>query len=230
MLWLKATYQPTTLFSLRPSWTTSTGGKTLLLPSPYAIKMAVLDVAIRTSGIVLAEKAWPWIRDLSIGVQLPTQIVVTNLFAKVLKLRRKPAEPGSVDVGPFQRTIGYREYVYHPDPIGLLFNVPDKQAGQLGDWLLQVNYLGKRGGFVQLLDRPQSVSELSDYVLLTAEAPHFPLYGLVQQLDDCDPKMKFAEANIYDSKRPKRLLRHIILPYRLKRSSRSYTWYEYSGG
>jgi hypothetical protein len=230
MVWLKALYQPTALFSLRPSWTTSTGGKTLLLASPYAIKMAILDVALRTSGHQLGEAAWPWIRDLAIGVQLPAQIVVTNLFAKVLKLRRNPANPGSVDVGPFQRTIGYREYVYHPDPIGLLFNVPEKQEAQLRDWLIQVNYLGKRGGFVQLLDQPQVITELQEHVLLTAESPTFPLYGVVQQLDDCDPKMKFAEADIYDSKRPKRLLRHIILPYRLKRSSRSYSWYEYSGG
>lgn len=229
MVWLKAIYQPTTLFSLRPSWTTSTGGKTLLVPSPYAIKMALLDAAIRTSGLSLAEKSWPWLRDLPIGVQMPPHIVVTNLFAKVLKLRRRPADTGSVDIGPFQRTIGYREYVYLPDPIELLFNVPDKQVEQLSDWLLQVNYLGKRGGFVQLLDRPQTVTTLPDHVLLTVESSQFPLYGLVQQLDDCDPKMKFAEANIYDSKRPKRLLRHIILPYRLKRSSRSYSWYEYSG-
>ena len=71
MVWLKAIYQPTTLFSLRLSWTTSTGGKTLLLPSPYAIKMAILDIALRTSGHQLGEAAWPWIRDLSIGVQLP---------------------------------------------------------------------------------------------------------------------------------------------------------------
>jgi hypothetical protein len=111
----------------------------------------------------------------------------------------------------------------------LLFNVPEKQEAQLRDWLVQVNYLGKRGGFVQLLNHPQVVAELPEHVLLTAESPTFPLYGLVQQLDDCDPKMKFAEADIYDSKRPKRLLRHIILPYRLKRSSRSYSLYEYSG-
>ena len=226
MVWLKAIYQPTTLFSLRLSWTTSTGAKTLLLPSPYAIKMAILDIALRTSGHQLGEAAWPWIRDLSIGVQLPPQLVVTNLFAKVLKLRRNPADPGSVDVGPFQRTIGYREYVYHPDPIGLLFNVPDTQWKQLSNWLAQVNYMGKRGGFVQLLEQAQIVSELPVHVMMTAESPTFSIHGLVQQLDDCDPKMKFAEANIYDSKKPKRLQRQIILPYRITRSSRSYTLYE----
>ncbi|MCZ7668779.1 MAG: hypothetical protein M5U34_17055 [Chloroflexi bacterium] len=116
----------------------------------YALKLALLDVALRTSGHQPGEKAWPWIRDLQIGVQLPRQIVVTNLFAKILKMRRNPATPGSADMGPFQKTIGYREYVYHPEPIHLAFGVAEKNQAQLRDWLMQVNYLGKRGGFVQL--------------------------------------------------------------------------------
>lgn len=226
MVWLKATYQPTTLFSLRPSWATSTGGKSLLLPSPYAFKLAILDVALRTSGYELGETAWPWIRDLQIGVQLPSQIVVTNLFAKILKLRRNPAKPGSADAGPFQKTIGYREYVYHPEPIQLAIGVGDGDVAQLADWLMQINYLGKRGGFVQLLEIPERIENEDDFIQLTAESPQFPKAGIIQQLDDCDPRMKFAHVDIYNKKRPLRLTRHIILPYRLTKSSRSYSLYE----
>lgn len=229
MAWIQARYQPTTLFSLRPSWATSSGGKSLLLPSPYALKTAVLDAAIRTSGLPQAEKAWPWIRDMGIGVQLPPQIVVTNLFAKILRLRRNPATPGSADAGPFQKTIAYREYVYHPKPLTLAFAVPDDQVAQLGDWLAQISYLGKRGGFMQLLAAPAPLEEVSGFVLLTADVNNFPLNGLVQQLDDCDPQMKFVEANIYDSKKPKRVVRHVVLPYRLAKSSRAYSLYEYNG-
>ncbi len=226
MVWLKASYQPTTLFSLRPSWATSTGGKSLLLPSPYALKMALLDVALRTSGHAQGESAWPWIRDLQIGIQLPDQIVVTNLFAKILKMRRRPAPAGSVDAGPFQKTIGYREYVFHPKPIHLAFGVVENQVRQLQEWLMQINYLGKRGGFVQLLEIPETISGISHYTMLTTETNPFPMYGLVQQLDDCETKMKFVEADIYNSKKPKRISRHIILPYRLSKSSRSYSLYE----
>ena len=226
MVWLKASYQPTTLFSLRPSWATSSGGKSLLLPSPYALKLALLDAALRTSGHQLGKKAWPWIRDLQIGIQLPEQIVVTNLFAKILKLRRNPADPGSADAGPFQKTIGYREYVYHPDPIHLAIGVPKKHQVQLMAWLIQINYLGKRGGFVQLLEVPSQIENPEEYISLTREARQFPLNGLIQQLDDCSSKMKFDEANIYNKKRPKRETRQIILPYQLTRSSRAYSLYE----
>ncbi|GIK56917.1 MAG: hypothetical protein BroJett015_25800 [Chloroflexota bacterium] len=226
MIWLEAIYQPTTLFSLRPSWATSTGGKTLLLPTPYALKLALLDVALRTSGQAIAEPAWPWIRDLQIGIRLPRQMVVTNLFAKILRLRRNPADPGAADFGPFQKTIGYREYVYHPEPIHLAFGAPEAQVAQLMVWLLQVNYLGKRGGFIQLLARPRLIDNTAGFVLLTTEMTEFPLYGLVQQLDDCDPRMTFAHADIYNSKKPQRIMRQVVLPYRLKKSSRSYSLYE----
>ncbi|HID53083.1 MAG TPA: hypothetical protein EYP41_13750 [Anaerolineae bacterium] len=226
MVWLKASYQPTTLFSLRPSWATSSGGKSLLLPTPYALKLAVLDVVLRTGGHVPGEVAWPWIRDLQIGAHLPRQIVVTNLFAKILKLRRNQAPAGAADAGPFQKTIGYREYVYHPEPIHLAFGVPEDKAAQLREWLAQINYLGKRGGFVQLLAEPQIVERIDGFVMLTAEAVQFPKMGLVQRLDDCSPKMSFAHADIYNKKKPVRIIRHIVLPYRLTRSSRSYSLYE----
>ena len=188
--------------------------------------MALLDVAIRNSGLATGEKAWPWLRDLQLGIQLPEQIVVTNLFAKVLKLRRRPAALGSAYAGPFQKTIGYREYAYHPMPINLAVGVPKKHQAQLGEWLIQINYLGKRGGFVQLLEVPSLIENQDNYISLTSEVTQFSLNGLIQQLDDCSPKMKFAEADIYNKKRPKRLTRPIIIPYRIARSSRSYTLYE----
>ncbi len=226
MVWLKASYQPTTLFSLRPSWATSSGGKSLLLPSPYAVKMAILDVSLCTSGYEQGRSAWPWIRDLRIGVQLPPQLVVTNLFAKILKLRRNPASSGSADAGPFQKTIGYREYVYHPEPIHLVFGLQNKNVTQLQKWLAQINYLGKRGGFMQLLAAPEGIENVETFIMLTEEAEQFPKMGLVQQLDDCDPKMKFEHVNIYNKKRPLRITHHIILPYKLTKSSRSYSLYE----
>ncbi len=226
MQWLHATYQPTSLFSLKPSWATSSGGKSLLLPTPYALKIALLDVAIRVTGVDPAAKAWPWLRDLQIGIQLPEQIVVTNLFARILKLRRNPAVEGSADVGPFQKTIAYREYVYHADAFELAFGVPAQHVSTLVDWLIQINYLGKRGGFMQLLNAPQPLDDDTGFVSLTTDLSHFPPRGLVQQVDDCDPRLKFEQVNIYTSARPKRVIRQVVLPYRLKRSSRSYSLYE----
>ena len=43
-MWLIAEYEAVTLFSLKLSTATSSGGKTLLVPTPYALKMALLGV------------------------------------------------------------------------------------------------------------------------------------------------------------------------------------------
>lgn len=236
MNWLQATYQPTTLFSLKPSWATSSGGKSLLLPSPYALKMALLDVAIRVDGIVSAESDWAWLRQLQIGIQLPDQFVVTNLFARILRKKEFKGKKADKEAfiqqairagnWPFQSSIGYREYVYYPDPITLIIGSEDHNLVQLERWLLNLSYLGKRGGFVQLLARPRITTKLSDFVQLTTTLGNFPPSGLMQQVDDCDPKMKFDQANIYTKSRPKRITRQVVLPYRLTKSSRTYSLYQ----
>lgn len=228
MEWLTITYQPTTLFSLKPSWATSSGGKSLLLPTPYALKMALLDAAIRTEGLETGKTAWPWLRDLHIGVRLPEQIVVTNLFARILRKRR-----GKSKAGPFQKTIGYREYVYYSGPLQLAFGVEKgTHKEQLEPWLVNLNYLGKRGGFMQPMQPPTAQPDDDGFLRLTAEPETIHIEGIIQQLDDCGHRMTFEHANIYSGKSIRsgsatgRIVRHIVLPYRLNRSSKSYTLYE----
>ncbi|NWF65689.1 MAG: hypothetical protein HXY38_15460 [Chloroflexi bacterium] len=234
MRWIEAIYEPTTLFSLKPSWATSSGAKSLLLPTPYAVKIALLDAALRVDGLPQARSAWPWLRSLGLAVRLPEQIVVTNLFTKILKLRRNRAESGAADAGPYQKSIAYREYVFLAGPVNLAVGIPadapaDVRQEQLIRWLLNINYLGKRGSLIQLRRPPASLDTLSDHIMLTEASTRFPLLGLAQQIDDCDEQMTFEQADIYDSKRPKRLVRTVVLPYRLIRSSRSYSLYERLG-
>ena len=50
-----AIYKPTTLFSLRDSNSTSSGGKSLFLPSPYSIRMAFISQSISLGGVDFEE-------------------------------------------------------------------------------------------------------------------------------------------------------------------------------
>jgi hypothetical protein len=232
-MWLIAEYQPTTLFSLKPAWATSSGGKTMLLPTPYAIKMALLDAVCRAEGVKVAKEVWPAIRDLNVALRGSEQIVVTNTFTKILKPRRGEAVPGSAHAGPYQKTIGFREYVFHAGLIGVgLQGDREYMIKQVVGWLLQINYLGKRGGFVQLVNPPKAMKVLPDgfIPIVESDAEAFPLNGIVHQLDDTGPKLSFEQVNIYSGKKitlgKDRVLRHVILPYRLVRSSKSYSYYE----
>jgi hypothetical protein len=233
--WLIAEYQPTALFSLKPAWATSSGGKSLLVPTPYAIKMALLDAACRTAGVAVAEQAWPWLRDLTVALRPPQRVVVTNLFTRILKPRRTAAKPGTQHAGPFGKTIGFREYVYFDSPLGIALGGEVRDRSRLEDWLLQVNYLGKRGGFVQILGPPTRAETLSpEFIVIDGDATRpFLADGIIHQLDDCDDSLTFEKADIYSGKRIKlgreRVLHHVVLPYRLIRSSKSFSYYERIG-
>jgi hypothetical protein len=254
-MWLIAEYQPTALFSLKSSMATASGAKTLFLPTPFAIKMALLDVAIRTGGVDVGREVFSWLAKMPIAVLPPQQVVVTNLFTKVLKPRRGKAvttEEGEDEgegeteaeetPGPFQKTIAFREYAHLKGRLVLAFEVNDQQASELGRLLPQVNYFGKRGSFFQLAAPLQAQSALpTGFVLLagfhldglqvTGQSPSsFALASLIQILDDCGPGLTFDKANIYSDEKivvgKDRLRKSILLPYRLVRSSKSFSYYE----
>lgn len=233
-MWLIAEYESATLFSLRPSFATASGGKTLLIPTPYAVKMALLDAACRTIGMGEAKKRWSEIAVLRVAVRLSERAVVTNLFQKMLKPRRSPAGADDPDKGYFQRTIGYREYAHLAGSWSIALGWDDDE-GEPRDWLhdaaLNITYFGKRGSFVQLLGAPTHVRDLPDeYVELTRAQSSFPVNGTMQAMDDCADGVSFDKVNVFSDAKLKadkdRSSRSIVLPYRVVRSSRSFTLYE----
>ncbi|MCW5850784.1 MAG: hypothetical protein KIT87_11980 [Anaerolineae bacterium] len=240
-MWVLAQYQIVSLFSLKVSAATGSGAKSLLVPTPYAIKMALLDAACRTLGSARAETMWPAIRDAQVAFNPSPSIVVTNLFAKFWRpweFKGKAedklaavAEARSEGKYPFQATIAFREYVQHAGPLGIAFEVTHASQDVFTTLLLQVNYLGKRGGFVQLHTMPRQVDELpDDYLIVNAPPAHFSLNGIVQMLDDCGPALLIQSSECLqqgaDNGRKERIIRHVVLPYRLTRSSKSFSLYE----
>jgi hypothetical protein len=233
-MWLVSEFSATALYSLKISMATSSGGKTLLVPTPYALKMALLDVAIRKMGASKAETLWPTLRDLQVAYRAPKHAVVTNLFTRVLKPNRSEPPPGSPHAGPLGKTIGYREYVHFSGPFGLALAAGN---GDNIDWLPRLlaglNYLGKRGGFVQLMAPPKMNETLPQgYVRLNAPNGQleFDRRGLLQMLDDCGPRMTYAQADVFSGENVRmgreRLSYPVVLPYHLVRASKSYSYYE----
>jgi hypothetical protein len=191
------------------------------------VKTALLDAAIRTEGLAWGKKVFPSLRGLEIAVRLPRQIVVNNTFKRILRAARRPS-PGQ---WPYQRTIGFREYVHFGGPLVLAFREMDDQLSPL---LAQINYLGKRGGFIQLLNRPEALEGLPDgFTVLTQGIDGaFPM-GTLQMVDDWGEALTFERVNIYSDKRittgTHRVFHHVVLPYEPVRSSRSFTLYKRIG-
>lgn len=235
-MWHIATYQSTALFSLRPANATASGGKTLITPTPFAVKMALLDVAIRVHGRKAGEAWFPRFRDLEVAVKLPEHLTVIKTFVKILRPHKNGARDtfGTGLEGPMGNTIAYRELVHYGGAIGIAVH----DIGQKGEppplpsLLAQIHYLGKRGGFMQVVDFAAVDDIEPGFTRLDqAVSSAFSIGGMLQLLDDCGPKMTFAHADIYSGKRigigkpDGRLLRSVVLPYRVIRSGRTFDLY-----
>jgi len=235
-MWLLAKYRPVGLFSLKVGLATSTGAKSLLLPSPFAVRTALLDAAIRIQGLEAAPEIFKVLKGLDIAAFPPKQVVVTNLFAKVLKPQRADAESEE----PMQQTIAFREYVYLAGELGLAFHGSEESLEVIEPLLPHVSYFGKRGSFFQLVSIPVRVPELPEGFVVIDNSPHraeqsdgapaqFPL-GVIQVMDDWGPDLTFEKLNIYTDEVIRlgrdRVRESVILPYHPVRSSRSFTYYE----
>jgi len=233
MHWLVAQYQPVGLFSLKPGEATSTGGKSLLVPTPFAIRMALLDVAIRVRGVAEGPQAFEQIRALRLALRPPRRAAVTGLLAKILKPEREAEERARA----MQRTIAFREYVHLEGTLDLAFGGEPAHLESVAPLLPHLTYLGKRGSFFQLLKPPETVETADDrppegfipLVPWNQTKGSFPL-GHVQRLDDWGVSLTFEKANIYTSGKIQvgkdRIPMDVVLPYRVVHSGRGFTVYE----
>jgi len=237
-MWHITTFLPVSLVSLKLSTATSTGGKALLWPTPFAFKMALLDTIIKRHGVAKGEAMWPRLRDGKVAIDGPDQIAVTNTFTKILKpMKGKPTL--DVESGLTRgmiKTIGFREYVQWQGEMCIAFwQEADDDKALWAEWLTSINYIGKRGGFIQAMGDYEKVDTLPDrFTSLEKIGDSFPLDGTLQLMDDCGPSVTFDQINIYSAVKnmrlgKERLLNPVIIPYGVTRSSRSYTLYKKSG-
>ncbi len=235
-MWLIAEYRSASLFSFRSGVATSSGAKTLFLPTPFAIRTALLDAAIRMNGLAAGAIAFDWIKELSIAVRPAERVVVTNLFAKILKPSRKEEAKEAMD-----RTIAFREYAQLEGGVALAFRVAEERVHDLTMLLVQINYFGKRGCLFQMIQAPQRVKELPEgfvpmdgvYIQdnqVRGAGPQAFVPGLIQMMDDWGESLTFDKVNIYTDEKivlgKDRVRKSIILPYRLVRSSKGFSYYE----
>ena len=235
-MWTVVSYLPGALFSLKPATATSSGGKTLICPTPFALKMALLDAALRTRGRAAVQPLWKDIRDLRIQLRLPDRLSVINTFTKIVRPKKNgPSDDdGTGLLTPLGSTIAYREYVSFGGALGLAFQLTsgDVLPTTLTELFHHITYFGKRGGFMQLLAPPtnQEADGEQGWIVLTTDQTSFSFGGTLQLLDDCSPKLTFEQVDIYSGKRmtlgKDRLLRHIVFPHQMTRSSRGFSLYE----
>jgi len=241
-MWVIARFRATAFFSLRLSEATSSGGKTLIVPTPYAVKMALIDSGIRLWGTPWVKRAWEWLAPMTIAVRGACRVVVNKTFVRLLRESRDRlevvgADGSTVRATPFARTVGFREYVYLQGPFALAFQVVEAEASvrqELRQLLPTITYLGKRGGFVQFI----GLTESPDFTPKLCQGWSQPLEEvrrlsdeyLVLPLDDFGPGATFGKLSTFSPEKARlgkeRIFRMTLLPYRRIRTSRSFELYE----
>ncbi|MCS6837186.1 MAG: hypothetical protein NZ750_14350 [Anaerolineae bacterium] len=222
MAWLMLDYEPLSPFILRPSNTTSTGGKSLLAPTPYAIKMGLLDRLIRHRGLAEAQAFFPVVRDLTLYLRVPLAASVNRTFQKILR-DYKP-ESGWVS------TIVQIEFCVFAGVMSLAVPLPDDsaQAELLTQGFCAINYFGRRGGFMQLQGWRTSDAELSaDFVNLCQPNTALLVRGFLQRMDDMEARARFEDVSIFNPKaKGGRRTYNVVFPYQLAYHGSNHTVYE----
>lgn len=210
-----AIYKPTALFSLRDSNSTSSGSKSLFLPSPYAIKMAFLSQAISLGNENFDEnkKHFEIIRDAFISYNIKGNFCVNNCFVKIQKQR---------DNNPFKPTVSFREYLYLDSDLEIVFEVKDEEDILfLKQYLHRINYFGKRGSFFQFIKYNDEPNEPNVKVFDVKDMS----FGVLQEYDDFDKKLTFENVNSFSDAKTTRSKSVLVLPLSSVSSSKSYTNY-----
>lgn len=210
-------YQPTNLFSLKESNSTNSGAKSLLIPSPYSIKMALFNQAITIDGKEVFEekksKEFTFIRDAQIEYRVLGSFCVNNCFVTIQSLRD----------GTYRGKPSFREYIYLSNEIEIILEVKSIEAKQyLQKYLHRLNYFGKRGCFFQFVCYRENPSEpnvkefdVSDFTP-----------GILQEYDDISSKSLFKNVDNFDSANAQREKRILVIPVKNINSSKSYTHFQ----
>jgi hypothetical protein len=201
--WLVFRYAPVALFSLKSSRATSTAGKTLLTPTPYAAKMAFLDVMLRHGLIEDADSVVRWLARATLRIGLPEHACVTGTIQSIrqetrdVERKRKPGLP------PYRASIGMREFVHYAGTVGLAFDLktcPPDLTGLLIHVAPAINYLGRRGSFLQYLSGQRQPELDSTFTQeLNDGDTNLPARGQREMLDDFGTRASFAALNSFST-------------------------------
>jgi hypothetical protein len=222
-MWLLARFAQSALFSLRSSTATSSGARTNLVPTMYAVKIGLVDAAFRYGDD--GTEVFDLVKNLDVRFEPPRRVTVSNTFIKIQR------EPKDKKVGPaFIPSIAYREFCHFDGDLVVAIRVdgvPPESTKQLRRYLGGLNYLGKRGSFLQLVGFDEAPELRSTFGYVAEDGRAFTPDVILQYLDDMGPAATFDRISIFSDASARigrdRILVPVALPFRRVSSSRGYT-------
>lgn len=242
--WLIGTLIPSSLFALRLPGATATAAKCCLAPTPYALKLALVDGEIRRSGIDAGKQLFELLKGREVRIEPPRRLSVTNALLKIavpyeskaLAAERAAAvaEAKGEDRYPFGRSMAFREVVHYAGQLRVAWateglGLHDEQRLQ-GAWS-RVGWIGKRGSFVTAIPNWTQMSELPlTFGFPMARPPDpWPADVVVQAHDDLGPAAEFDYVSTFSERKVRKGIDRvsvlIAFPLRVERRGRGFTSY-----
>ena len=242
--WLVTTLLPTSLFSLRLPAATATAAKSCLAPTPYALKLSLVDAEIRTAGVNSGMELFDVLKGCEVRIELPGRLVVTNALVRValpfeskVKASERATAVGEAkrqDQYPFRPSVAFREFVHFGGPLRVAWTVdgvpaPDQER-LLSAWR-RLQWIGKRGSFVMPFPTAVEFGELPrSFSFSVGQAVRdFPVDLILQAHDDLGPNAQFDRVSTYSVQKVRvgidRLPVFVAFPLRVLRRGRGFTAY-----
>ena len=233
-MWWEIEYQPTTLFSLKKSEATNAAGKSLLLPSPYSVKMALLNAICTYDTIELAKENFELIKDLQMEFSLSEYIVVNNCFIRIMQESRAETRKENPNI-LFKSTVAFREYLFYSGKIKIAFKDPTRNVEKLTflkKYFYKINYFGKRSCFFQMISFSENpLNELpQDYSRAINDLAYLSdgRQKILCKVDDFGKNVSFENVSSFSDEKTERISKVICLPYKSTKSNKNFTLFERS--
>jgi len=191
-MWLELEYLPASLFSFKDINATNTAATSLLIPTPFGVKMGLISICIQRYDIEKARELFNLIKGMKINFKLPREMVVNKTFGRINDLRQKTG----------RSKPGYREYVYAKGSLKIACDISgfaETDVSLLKILFRGINYFGKKGSFMQF--KGVTLLEKLDegYIKLMGKDDFTAGRSIIQFTEDIPPEATFEDINIYDS-------------------------------
>ncbi len=215
-IWVKASFEFGATFSYRLPGASSQFAVGVPVPSPAAVKLAIVAAAIHSSGDVRwGERVFEEIRSATVWFGLPRRVARFRAFIKRLKSAEGDGAQGSKG-REFTESTGARDYFLLEAPLEVFLQIRSETAEEVTELLKRVRRFGTSDSLCWCTDVEVTVPDIR-HCAVPLEALGFQLEDtdrLLVSLLDLNPSASFRQVDPYSAE-PRRGNPFVRVPYAL---------------
>ncbi len=194
MSWMSAELDFASLFSYRMPNLSPGYAPASPVPSPAALRLALVDVAIKSTGkVAYGEEIFEVVKAAPMEIEPPERVAVLKFFIK----RLKPSKPPKIGV---EESFGVREYCHFWGTLKVFIDVSDREE-EIAALFTHLRRLGTTDSLTRCLVNtdgkgPEPVLTCKEPLSLKTDVSNFTRRP-VCTLNELKPDAAFSQVNPY---------------------------------